>query len=58
MVLEVEALMDDGQRYRDQSSQPDDMSTAEELLAIGMRAVQDGRPAPRTDHRGESDGEP
>ena len=39
------------------AADPDDASTAEELLAIGMRAAQDGRPASRTDHRGESDGE-
>ena len=39
------------------AADPDDASTAEELLAIGMRAAQDGRPASMTDHRGESDGE-
>jgi len=39
------------------AADPDDASTAEELLAIGMRAAQDGRPASMTDHRGASDGE-
>ena len=39
------------------AADPDDASTAEELLAIGMRAAHDGRPASMTDHRGESDGE-
>ena len=39
------------------AADPDDVSTAEELLAIGMRATQDGRHASRTDQRGGSDGE-
>jgi hypothetical protein len=39
------------------AADPDDVSTAEELLAIAMRAAQDGRHAWRTDHRGGSDGE-
>ena len=37
------------------AADPDDASTAEELLAIGMRAAQHDRLAPRTDHRGGSD---
>jgi hypothetical protein len=39
------------------AADPDDVSTAEELLAIGMRAAQEARPASRTDHHGGSDGE-
>ena len=39
------------------AADPDDVSTAEELLAIGMRAAQDGRHASMTDQRGGSDGE-
>ena len=39
------------------AADPDDVSTAEELLAIGMPAAQDGRHALMTDHRGGSDGE-
>jgi hypothetical protein len=39
------------------AADPDDVSAAEELLAIGMRAAHDGRHASRTDQRGGSDGE-
>jgi Family of unknown function (DUF5994) len=39
------------------AADPDDVSTAEELLAVGMRAAQEARPASRTDHHGGSDGE-
>jgi Family of unknown function (DUF5994) len=39
------------------AADPDDVSTAEELLAIGMRAAQEARPASRTDRHGGSDGE-
>jgi len=39
------------------AADPDDVSTAEELLAIGMRAAQDSRHASMTDERGGSDGE-
>jgi Family of unknown function (DUF5994) len=39
------------------AADPDDVSTAEELLAIAMRAAQDGRHASMTDQRGGSDGD-
>jgi Family of unknown function (DUF5994) len=39
------------------AADPDDMSTAEELLAIATSVAQDGRPASETDHRGGADGE-
>ena len=39
------------------AADPDDVSTAEELLAIGMRAAQEACHASRTDHHGGSDGE-
>ena len=39
------------------AADPDDVSTVEELLAIGMRAAQEGRHVPMTGQRGGSDGE-